>query len=42
MVMADAILQQELVLVILALKELNVKVSLIENIFCSGLSFIYN
>ena len=39
-VTVNVILQQDLVFVILALKELNVKVSLIENIFCFGLSSI--
>ena len=39
-VMADVILQQDLVSVILALKELNVKVSLIENMFYFDLSCI--
>ena len=39
-VMADVILQQDLVSVILALKELNVKVSLKENSLCFVLSCI--
>ena len=38
--MADVILQQDLVFVILALKELNVKVSLIKNMFRFDLSCI--
>ena len=38
--MADVILQQDLVFVILALKELNVKVSLIKNVFWFNLSCI--
>jgi hypothetical protein len=39
-VMANVTLLQDHAYAILDLKELNVKVSLIENIFCSGLSFI--
>ena len=39
-VMVDVILQQDLVFVILVLKELNVKVSLIENMFYFDLSCI--